>query len=209
MYGSEELDKQLRTLLPNLGVPELGKENIQQCPPKEPTVQMQDISASQLPKPETQSNLQPNANLKPPSDLIKDPTASELEPEKMEEATESQISVQSSAKETAEHIEDISAPKPAAVRKDAAAECHRSCLGDLEQARGIWDNMKANLQEPAAAQKPLLPLPAFDNTAATVQKPLAPLPASNTEAPVEAGPQRAQQRATGYRSTFSFIKQKD
>ena len=258
MYGSEELDKQLRTLLPSLGVPESEQENLQQYPPEEPSEQSEGISACVQPEPETGKDEQSPAT--DPEAHIENLTTPEQVPLEGATATESHITVQSSAMETVERAEDSDDPAPEAVEKLASTTAQKSFLGGLGQARGIWDNMKAVLQEPAAARKPLLPLPASDNTAtaahkpllplptsdktaaaahkpllplpasdntaaaarkpllplpasdntaAAARKPLEPLPVASVEAPVEAGPQRTQRRAAGYRSSFTFLKQKD
>lgn len=215
MYGSEELDSQLSTLLPDMVVPVPGAEL---------TLHTEDVSAPQLPIPGTETVVQSKVrklvehtedsnssqiemipseaapetdttvqnSLKEPAEKHTDICAPQLEPLHREAAPEVGNTAETRPKASPEGIEDASVPEPVREKEEAAAESQRSCLDDLKQARGIWDNMKAILEEPTTARKPLEPLPAL-----------------NGDVRVEARPQCMQHRGTGYRSSFSFIKQKD
>ena len=96
------------------------------------------------------------------------------------------------------------------------AEEMQSLWGDLGMAREIWGNMKDSLEEPAAARKPLGPLAYMSRNAAPEAKPesiqqVATQPALGKAAAAtpEAKPDRTRQRASGYRSSFTFTKQKE
>ena len=187
MYGSEELNKQLKGLGLDLADPEIQEVLQNTGTPKNTTESIKDISASELPDVGTD---RVQSNIEDPAEHVEDISAHQLEPDHRQVATEMEETLQSSLKESTEHIEDMSAPEPEPEKEQVATDAQRSCLGDMEQARGIWDNMKAILGEPAAPRKPL-----------------EPLVASNSNGHVEAKPERAQRRGTGYRSSFSFIKQ--
>ncbi len=187
MYGSEELDKQLKGLGLDMADPEIQEVLQNTGTPKNTTERIEDISGAELPDATIHSV---QSNTKKPAEHAEGFTTPQLEPDHKEAATEMGSKMQKTPWKSAQHIETISVSESEPVKDQAAAQSHRSCLGDLEQARGIWDNMKAILGEPAAPRKPL-----------------EPLVASNSNAPVEAKPERAQRRANGYRSNFSFIKQ--
>ncbi len=193
MYGSEELDEQLKGLGLDMATPEIQEILQNTGTPENTTAHIKDIHTSELPDAESSSV---GDKIGEPAEHAEDIRASRVEPSHKEAArAQEETTVQSSPREPAEHVEAIGASESEPVREQAAAESHRSCLGDFKQAQGIWDNMKGILGEPAA-----------------IRKPLEPLPASNDNVHVEAKPERAQRaqcRATGYRSSFSFIKQKD
>jgi len=94
------------------------------------------------------------------------------------------------------------------------AEEMQSLWGDLGKAQEIWGNMKDSLEEPAASRKPLEPLAYMSRNAGAEAKPesiqqIATQPAFGKTAASPAKPHRTQQRTPGYRSSFTFTKQKE
>ena len=179
---------------PALPVP--GTATVMESNVREPAEHNEDMSSLQLEivsteaAPDLDITLQKSA--KEPAQQNEDTSAPQLEPTHKQAAPEVGKPAKTCPKKPAKGIDSIIVPEPIREKEEAAANSQRSCLDDLKPARGIWDNMKAILEEPTTARRPLEPLPAV-----------------NSNMPVEARPERGQHRGTGYRSSFSFIKRKD